>query len=123
MFDIWGRYGAVSGLAEVDHVTGLYLNIHRDLRVSGRLDACQCQQVLGGVEADVLAVRVHQFIEPSRGSHEPSSDGFARAAFDKHPYVRFFQRSRHMAWMHAAAVGSGFLRCALAGDEQFNDLT
>ena len=78
-------------VGQVDDVTGLYVNVNRQLSVGRRFDAVDSERVLRGVEADVIRLRIQQFDQPGRGSHRAGGDGFAHPSSSKHLYMDFAQ--------------------------------
>jgi len=110
-------------IRKVDDVSGLYVNVHRHLRVGRWFDACDGQNVLRCVQADVFGPRIEQFQDASRCPKCAIGDGFACTALSKHPYVDLPQFSRHIRRIEVCAFTRGLLVLAGTGDEPVYDLT
>lgn len=118
-----GRLGSITRLAQPDDVSGLYVNGYRDLRVGSRLVACDAEQMDRDILLHVLGARLVEQSEQRRCCWSlRSCERDTCLLLDVGDNVRFGEHSRQVGGREFHALGGGFLRFALAGEDEVDGL-
>jgi hypothetical protein len=106
-------------IREIDDVSSLYVNVHRDLRFSARFVACDAQQMDRGVLLNMLGRRVGRQADQRRRCWSlRSRERDTCFVLNQCEDIRLFELLTEMSGVHSNLFRSGFLRLALAGDEE-----